>query len=178
MEYNVRRKLDPEERSLLYQTVERLGVKLPHGMSPARFFKSATVEFDVQDGKERATGALALTSTVCIFENRQRRRVGVAKLGLREGDPEQGEKWYKMYNDKWNGQAGRNIAFVRAVRLYLVDTAFSIRVGEESRDGILRTQDGVDLVLAGPRPLFNPPNLWDATVVGPPLKHPFADGRG
>lgn len=151
MEYNVRRKLSPDERGLLYRTVGKLGVMLPHGMSPARFFKDAMVEFDVQDGKERATGQLALTSTVCIFENRQRRRVGVAKLGLRPGDPDLGEKPNKMYNDKWHGRAGCNIAFVRAVRLYLVDTAFSIRVGEESRDGVLRTQDGVDLVLAGPQ---------------------------
>ena len=149
MQFETREKLNVPLRDLLYQTVERLGVEFPQKISAAQFFKDARVEFQVQDGKERATGSVGPTFTTCIFENRGKRRVGVAQLGLRFPNVDKGEKKHKMYLEDWDDTVGVAISFVRAVRQYLVDTPFAIRVGEDNTLGVVRTQHAVNVLLKG-----------------------------
>lgn len=147
MQFENRDKLNAPMKDLLYQTVERLGVEFPSKLSPAQFFKDARVEFQVQHGKERATGEVGPIFTTCIFENRGRRRVGVAQLGLRYPDVTEGEKKHMMYLEDWDNGVGVAISFVRAVRQYVADTPFPIRVGEDNDLGVSRTQHAVNLLL-------------------------------
>ena len=150
LEYGVSHKLDSHTREVVYQAVERIGATMPRGLSVPRFFKDARVQFGVVDGKAWASGFIFSEYTTCIFENRGRVQVGVAKIGTRPGDWDNAaEQGWKDYPDKWDGQVGQDIALVRAVRLYLVDTSRPLRLGEPAEAGqILRTQGAVDLLLA------------------------------
>lgn len=137
--YDTKSRLTPHQRELIYQTIDRLGVKLINGVTPAKFFKDSTVEFQLQNGKERTTGYVSFVHTVCIFENHGKRRIGVAQLGLRYAI--EGEKSHKMYFEDWNDQTGQDISLVRAVKQYMADTSFPTKVDEMSNLEIFLTQN-------------------------------------
>ena len=157
VEYEQKMSLKPEHRDTIKEIVRRANVSLPQGLTAAKFFHHATVEFLIQTGREHATGDVLPRHTICILENKGRRAVGVATLG---NDPINfdailtGErKFGKMYLEGWKDDTGQNIALTRAVRQYLTDTHLPIRVGDETNEfRVVRTQDAVDLLLVDTMP--------------------------
>lgn len=155
IEYQKKSKLDTELRQKLYDVVKRTGVALPRLMTPSQFFHHASVEFHVQTEREHGTGEIRPVSTVCIFENKGRRTIGVARLGyvpnslvITFDEPIPYFPTIKRVLENWNDEVGQGLAFSRAIRTYLTDTPLPIKVGEKNEYGIERNQDGINMLFA------------------------------
>ncbi len=133
-EFDNKVKLDETHRGMLKSVMDRVGdVKFPGDMTLARFFKDATVEYMTQDEKPYRGDTVRPVYTSCVLECRGRRVVGIARLSQ---------------EDQWNAELGQRVAFVRAVRLYVVGTAMPVRLGKKGGQ-VRRTQKDVDRLLDG-----------------------------